>query len=132
MRNVSLSLGILLISVFAVVFLVITGCKKAPTAKIDPGVVAHQADTVYKNGKIYTVNEKAPWAEAVAIKDGKFIAAGSNADVETLMGITCGDVVEHLAAEVYLQNAERCRIEDSRTPFSIIFTTFEFCGNTWA
>ena len=31
------------------------------------------ADTVYRNGKIYTVNEKAPWAEAVAIKGGKFI-----------------------------------------------------------
>ena len=27
------------------------------------------ADTVYTNGRIYTVNEAQPWVEAVAIKD---------------------------------------------------------------
>jgi len=44
------------------------------------------ADTVYTNGKIYTVNEAQPWAEAVAIKDGKFLVVGSNADVEAVTG----------------------------------------------
>ena len=44
------------------------------------------ADTVYTNGKIYTVNEKQPWAEAVAIKDGRFIVVGSNDDVEKVTG----------------------------------------------
>ena len=39
------------------------------------------ADTVYKNGKIYTVNNDQPWAEAVAIKDGKFLVVGSASDV---------------------------------------------------
>ena len=38
------------------------------------------ADTVYTNGKIYTVNESQPWAEAVAIKDGSFLVLGSNAE----------------------------------------------------
>ena len=38
---------------------------------------AQQADTVYTNAKFYTVNEMQPWAEAVAIKDGKFIKVGS-------------------------------------------------------
>jgi len=47
---------------------------------------ASSADTVYKNGKIYTVNEKNPWAAAVAIKNGKFIKVGSNADVEKFVG----------------------------------------------
>ena len=37
---------------------------------------AHTADVVYTNGKIYTVNEKQPWAEAVAIKDGEFLVVG--------------------------------------------------------
>jgi len=46
----------------------------------------NSADIIYKNGKIYTVNEDAPWAEAVAIKDGKFLKVGSNADAEELMG----------------------------------------------
>ena len=42
------------------------------------------ADTVYTNGKIYTVNEAQPWAEAVAIKDGRFTVVGSNASVEAV------------------------------------------------
>ena len=36
------------------------------------------ADTVYTNGKFYTVNEAQPWAEAVAIKDGRFVYVGDN------------------------------------------------------
>lgn len=48
-----------------------------------PGDVA---DTVYTSGKIYTVNEAQPWAEAVAVKDGKFLVVGSNADVEEVTG----------------------------------------------
>ena len=44
------------------------------------------ADTVYTNGRIYTVNEAQPWIEAVAIKDGRFLVAGSNADVEAVAG----------------------------------------------
>ncbi|MDN3643008.1 amidohydrolase [Lutimonas halocynthiae] len=44
------------------------------------------ADTIYTNGKIYTVNDAQPWAEAVAIKDGKFITVGSTAAVEALTG----------------------------------------------
>ena len=44
------------------------------------------ADTVYSNGRIYTVSDTRPWAEAVAIKDGMFIAVGSAADVEAVTG----------------------------------------------
>lgn len=41
-------------------------------------------DLILTNGKIYTVNEAAPWAEAVAIKDGEFIAVGTAADIMDL------------------------------------------------
>ncbi len=44
------------------------------------------ADTVYQNGKIYTVNENNLWAEAVAIKGGKFIEVGSDDDVKAVTG----------------------------------------------
>jgi len=44
------------------------------------------ADTVYTNGKIYTVNESRPWVEALAVKDGKFLAVGSNEDIDLLTG----------------------------------------------
>ena len=47
---------------------------------------AQTADSVYINGKIYTVNEDDPWVEAVAIKDGKFIAVGSADDIAAVTG----------------------------------------------
>ena len=48
------------------------------------GQLGEVADTVYTNGRIYTVNEAQPWVEAVAIKDGQFLVVGSNADVESV------------------------------------------------
>ena len=44
------------------------------------------ADSIYTNGKIYTVNIESPWAEAVAIKNGRFIAVGSTEEVAMLKG----------------------------------------------
>jgi len=44
------------------------------------------ADTVFTNGRIYTVNEAQPWVQAVAIKDGKFLVVGSNVEVEAVTG----------------------------------------------
>ncbi|KAK5076870.1 hypothetical protein LTR64_005651 [Lithohypha guttulata] len=39
--------------------------------------------TAYVNGKVYTVNEKQPWAEAfIASQDGYFITIGSTAEIE--------------------------------------------------
>ena len=63
----------------ATIMIAITlGCAQQPVGQV--------ADTVYTNGKIYTVDEAQPWAEAVAIKDGKFLVVGSNADVEAVTG----------------------------------------------
>ena len=53
---------------------------------ISTGVMAQTADTVYTNGRIYTVNETQPWAEAVAIKDGKFIFVGSAEGAKAFTG----------------------------------------------
>ncbi len=49
-------------------------------------IAADMADVIYKNGAIYTVNDKQQWAEAVAIDDGKFISVGSNEDVMAFKG----------------------------------------------
>jgi cytosine/adenosine deaminase-related metal-dependent hydrolase len=51
-----------------------------------PLFAAETADTAYTNGKIYTVNEKSPWAEAVAIKDRRFVKVGSNSEVAEFVG----------------------------------------------
>ncbi len=57
--------------------LILTACTKdgaTPTAS------AEFADTVYTNGRIYTVDGDTEWADAVAIRDGRFIVVGSADD----------------------------------------------------
>jgi len=62
----------------------LAACSPAdrPTAGSDDDA----ADTVYTNGRIYTVNDARPWVEAVAIKDGRFTAVGSAEDVSAVTG----------------------------------------------
>ena len=51
-------------------------------------------DTIYYGGNIYTLDDERSWAEAVAIKDGRFLATGSNADVLALAG--AGNLLKYL------------------------------------
>lgn len=44
------------------------------------------ADTVLKGGVIYTVDSQSPWAEAVAIKEGKILWVGKNSEVTHYIG----------------------------------------------
>jgi predicted amidohydrolase YtcJ len=44
------------------------------------------ADTIYSGGPILTIDDSAPTAEAVAVKDGRIIAVGSLADVQRHKG----------------------------------------------
>jgi len=39
-------------------------------------------DVVFKNGNVYTANDKAPHAEAIAVKADRIVFVGSNADAE--------------------------------------------------
>lgn len=63
---------------WALVALLLTGCEPTPEGPV--------ADTIYTNGRIYTVDVAQPWVDAVAITDGRFTTVGSNADVEALIG----------------------------------------------
>ncbi|HWO02255.1 MAG TPA: amidohydrolase [Blastocatellia bacterium] len=56
---------------------------------LSPGAAprsAEQADTVFVNGNVYTVNERQPHAEAIAVKGGKIIFVGTNKDVKAYQG----------------------------------------------
>ncbi len=44
------------------------------------------ADTVFRGARIYTVDVEQPWAEAMAIHEGRVVAIGSAADVEAAIG----------------------------------------------
>lgn len=50
------------------------------TAKVPP------ADLVFKNGNIYTVNDKQPRAKAVAVKGDRIVFVGSNSDAQKFVG----------------------------------------------
>ena len=45
---------------------------------------ATPADLVVLHGKVYTVNAKQPWAEAVAIRQGKIVAVGTDEEIARL------------------------------------------------
>jgi predicted amidohydrolase YtcJ len=48
--------------------------------------LAEPADIVFKNGNVYTVNERQPRAEAIAVKGDRIVFIGSNSDVKRYEG----------------------------------------------
>ena len=60
---------------------VIAGCESSD--KTDSPT---SADLVIENGVIYTVNDDEPWAQAIAIKDGRITFVGSDDDVKEYIG----------------------------------------------
>ena len=73
-----------IVFILSTLALIACGQQAADVPETQPATAA--ADTVYTNGRIYTVSESQPWAEAVAIKDGKFMIVGSSADVDAVTG----------------------------------------------
>ena len=63
----------------------LTGASLAASSDLgrgDPG----KADLVVTNARVYTVDTRMPRAEAFAVKDGRFLAVGSTADIKGLIG----------------------------------------------
>ncbi|HTY61190.1 MAG TPA: amidohydrolase family protein, partial [Acidobacteriota bacterium] len=56
------------------------------------------ADTVLIHARIYTVNTKEPWAEAIAMREGKIIAVGSDKAIAAYQGPSTKviDAKEHM------------------------------------
>src|SRR5438874_49091 len=61
--------------------LLVFGLGLAPSNGVVP-----PADIVFTNGNIYTVSDKQPHAEAVAVKGGRIVFVGSNAAVKEYQG----------------------------------------------
>ena len=84
----------------AVAVAMVAGCgrKSAPAGPdaADASVVAAEqaADIIYVGGDIVTVNERQPSAEAVAIKDGKILAAGNRAELEAAHRGTATTIID--------------------------------------
>ncbi|MGB5575868.1 MAG: amidohydrolase [Woeseiaceae bacterium] len=75
----------------------LAACQQAPQSSA-PADSAHKggktasvaekefADAVYHSGRVYTVNPEQPWAQAVAIRNGKIIFVGSDDAVRVHIG----------------------------------------------
>jgi hypothetical protein len=50
-----------------------------------PVATGESAELALINGRIYTVDKNNPWAQAVAISNGRFVCVGSDADVAKLV-----------------------------------------------
>jgi len=50
------------------------------------GKAMEKANLVMKNGKVWTVDNRIPWAEAVALRNKEILAVGSNQEIESLIG----------------------------------------------
>src|SRR5258708_19961560 len=64
---------------FAILSLLIVSLAPS-TTKVEP------ADLIFINGNVYTVNDKQPHAEAVAVKMDRIVFVGSNADAKKYQG----------------------------------------------
>ena len=79
-------------SLFIVIAACLVACSPSGNEPVSPETTLESvtpsivADSVYTNGRIYTVNAAQPWAEAVAIKDGKFLAVGSADEIAAVTG----------------------------------------------
>ena len=95
---------------------------------------AQTADVVYTRGKIYTVNDDQPWAEAVAIKDGKFaeiaadIDAASAATVHDGRGFIAfpGLVDAHMHTGIYAPLDEDARTESKAAAMGGVTTSINY------
>src|SRR5476651_243724 len=64
----------------------LAGALAGPWTRAVAAVGPRYADLVVFNAKVYTVDAQMPMAEAFAIRDGRILAVGSSADMQSLIG----------------------------------------------
>jgi predicted amidohydrolase YtcJ len=66
-------------------FLGLTGMLAGPWLRPAAAADGNGPDLVVLNANVYTVDSRAPKAEAFAVKDGRFLAVGANGDIRGLI-----------------------------------------------
>ncbi len=83
---IRISVLAILLLFFVLLMSITTGCTEtAPGADLEE-VTVDSADLVITNGLIYTVNEAQPWAEALAVKEGRILCVGDSNEVSGFIG----------------------------------------------
>ena len=67
--------------IIVVLTFLLGACGETGTSDNTPG-----ADLVFTNGRVYTLDTDRPWAEAVAVSDGRISFVGSSAGAEQYIG----------------------------------------------
>ena len=73
MDRLTLRIQLLLALVLSVASAIFAQSPKSPAA-----------DTIVLHGRVYTLNAKQPWAQAIAIQAGRIVAVGSDGEIEKL------------------------------------------------
>jgi len=80
---------------FAALLIALTTSCQPNTNSSDEEItdsVIENVDLVIENAKIFTSNKQQPWAEALAVKDGKFIYVGDASGIASYHGATTIDL----------------------------------------
>jgi predicted amidohydrolase YtcJ len=64
----------------------LAGCADALDRGQPTGSAGARPDLGVVNGRVFTVDDRLPQAEAFAVKDGRFIAVGTSSDIRNLVG----------------------------------------------
>ena len=83
-------------------------CFMAANAAAAGQTATSTADKVVVHGRIYTVNEKQPWAEALAIRGETIVAVGSDKEIDAYRGSST--LVIDAAGRLVLPGFEDCHI----------------------
>lgn len=72
------------------------------------GLIVEPADIIVVHGRVYTENPKQPWAQAVAIRNGKIVAVGDDPVVQRMRGM--GTKVINAGGKLVLPGFVDCHI----------------------
>ncbi len=92
---------------------ILLNCLLAVIAACSPSFAQQSAriapaDILILRAKVYTLNPKMPWAQAVAVRHGKIVAVGTNEVVEKMRGI--GTKVIDAGGKVVLPGFTDCHV----------------------
>ena len=79
--------------------------------------IVEPADIIVMHGRVYTENSKQPWAQAVAIRNGKIVAVGDDEEIERTRG--AGTKVIDAGGKLVLPGFVDCHIHFLDGSFSI-------------
>ena len=72
------------------------------------GLIVEAADIIVIHGRVYTLNPKQPWAQAVAIRKGMIVAVGEDATIEKRRGM--GTKVVNAGGRIILPGFTDCHV----------------------